>query len=196
MTWRFPPDAPETVHIYGVKQNGDSIAFDNSTPISKNLRDCNSGYSFDYSSISSFDVKRVIFCVFLADRNFNSPNMRVFQSMSRCFVSVIIGRANVQYDVRSKPCGSILSSHRILVRSSSTFDAGILGYSYDFKSKDITIELPGQIKNGLNEYPLIYLPRESMPPDVCLAGGSNSDIMVENKRISTFRWPFSRKNRI
>jgi len=192
MTWRFPPSAPETVHIYGVKRAGEDISLDARFRISKDLRDCSGGLSFDYSGISSVDVKLVTFCVFLEDRNFNSPNMRALQSMKGCFTDVIIGRADVLYDVFSKPCAGELTSHRIVVKSSSTFDAGILGYSCDFYGKDIRLELPGSIGSGISQYPQIYLPRQSAPPVVCMWGGANADVMITRKKISVFRWPFSK----
>jgi len=190
MTWLFPPNAPETVHIYGVKRVGEDISLDAGFRISKDLRDCSGGISFDYSGISSVDVKLVTFCVFLESRNFSSPNMRALQSMSGCFTDVIIGMAEVQYDVYSKPGAGELTSHRIIVKSSSTFDAGILGYSCYFYGKDITLELPGRINSGINQYPPIYLPRQSEPPVVCLSGGANADVMISRKKISVFRWPF------
>jgi len=192
MTWRFPSHPPETVHIFGVRRAGEEISIDPRVRISKDLRDCSGGISFDYSGISSVDVKRVTFCVFLADRNFNSPNMRALQLMKGCFTDVIIGRADVLYDVTSKPGAGELTSHRIVVKSSSTFDAGILGYSCDFNGKDITLELPGGIGSGISQYPPIYLPRHSAPPVVCLARGANADVMIARKKISVFHWPFSK----
>ena len=187
MTWRFPLNAPETVHIYSVKQSGAELEFDRRVRITKDLRECNSGISFEYNVVSNVDVKRVTFCVFLAERNFNSPNIRALQSMGGCFVSVIIGRGDVFYDIKSKDCGGGFVSHQIYIKGTSTFDAGILGYTYNFNGKDITIELPGKIDSGVKSYPPIYLMRDSGPPSVCLTDGSNADVTVMQRKISTFR---------
>lgn len=187
MTWRFPLNAPETVHIYGVKQSGAELELDPRLRITKDLRECSSGISFDYNVVSNVDVRRVTFCVFLAERNYNSPNIRALQSIGGCFASVIIGHGNVFYDIKSKDCGGGFVSFQIIIKSTSTFDAGILGYTYNFNGKDITIELPGRIDNGTTSYPPIYLMRDSSPPSVCLTDGSNADVTIMQRKISTFR---------
>ena len=194
MTWRYPINAPGAVHIYCVRQSGDEIAFDNRFRITRDLRDCSNGISFEYSGISNVDVMKVTFCVFLADRNFNAPAIRSLLTMPRCFISVTIGRAHVLYDIKSKPCSADLMSHKAIIKSSSSFDAGILGYSYDFNGKNITVEFPGRVSSGINVYPPIYLPRSTRTPIVCLVGASNNEVILAYKRITTFRKPYARFN--
>ena len=194
MTWRFPSNAPEAVHIYGIRQSGNEISFDPRFHITRELRDCGSGIAFDYSGVSDVDVKRVTFCVFLAERNFNSPDLRIAQMIPGCFVSVITGRATVLFDVKSKPCGPDLANHRLVVKSSSTFDAGILGYMHYFNGKGIAAELPGRIDRGIRIYPPIYLQRAAQPPVICLIGGTNGDINIERGKIAALRYLFSANN--
>ena len=178
MTWRFPVNAPETVHIYGVRHGAGEVSFDPRFRITRDLRDCSSGIAFEYSGVSDVDVKKITFCVFLAERNFNSPDIRAFQSLPGCFVSVIIGRAYVRFSVKSKVSGGDFTAHMISVRSSSTFDAGILGYAYDFNGKYMVVDLPGRIPNGVVKYPPIYLLRAIPPPVVFLIGGTNNDVII------------------
>lgn len=192
MTWRFPPNAPETVYIYSVRMSGEQLELDMRTHISKDLRDCAGGLSFEYGGFSNSDVKQVIFCAFLAERNFNTPNIRSIQSQKECFVSVIIGEAYVTYDIRIKPCGDGISAHHIWVRSSSEIDAEILGYMYDFNGKNITVEFPGKISGGITEYPVIYL-LETIQPVIQVVGGRNSDITVQAKKIPFFQRMFRAK---
>ena len=192
MTWKFPQNAPETVYIYSARRSGENVEFDMRTHISKDLRDCAGGLSFEYSGFSDSDVKQVTFCVFLADRNYNTPNMRVIRSQKECFINVIIGEAYISYDVRSKPCGGGLSEHRIWVRSLCEIDEGILGYAYNFNGREITVELPGKVSGGITEYPRFYL-TDTVPPVITVVGGRNSDIAVENKKISFFRRMFRAK---
>jgi len=188
MFWNFPKNAPETVHIYGLNRSGGEPEIDQRMRISKDLRDCSSGITFDYSGFSSVDVRRVTFCVFLASRNYPPPEMPMLKTKSGCFVDVVVGRAVVHYDIASKSCGGELVSHRIAVRSSSTFDPGLLGYYYNFYGKDIMIELPGHIASGIRAYPPIYLLRETAPPIVCMTGGDNADVAIERRKISGIRW--------
>ena len=187
MTWGFPKDSPISVHIFAVRQSGAEMTFDPRFRITKDLRDCNDGITFDYSGVSDVDIKKITFCAFLADRNLNMPNVRALQSMPGCFVSVTIGQADVFFDVKSKPASGELISHQIVIKSSSSFDQGILGYSYNFNGKEITVELPGRISSGQSVYPPIYLIASSAHPYVCLVGGANSDVMISQRKIRVFR---------
>ena len=187
MSWQFPRNAPEAVHIYGVKRVGNEAELDARDRITKDLRDCTNGLSFEYSGISNADVRNVTFCVFLAARNLTSPNIRALQALGGCFVSVIIGRAYVQYDIICKFIGADLYSHQINLSSSSSFEPGILGYSYNFNGKPMVVELPGRVESGMRRYPPIYLSRYTEPPYVCLLDGANADVAIERRKISGYR---------
>jgi len=95
------------------------------------------------------------------------------------------------FDVKSKPCGAELISHRLIIKSSSTFDTGVLGYMYYFNGREIAVEFPGKVDRGINIYPLIYLSKASLAPVVCLIGGTNGDVTIENGKIKHFRYLFS-----
>jgi len=190
MSWGYPKGAPEAVHIYCIKYNGNEPQIDIRTHISNALNNCLEGMNFDYKGINNIDVRSVTYCVFLANRNYNNPNIRELQALGGCFVKVTIGRADVFYDVKSKPSGEGFISHRISISSSASFDAGILGYSYEFNGTDIAVEFPGGVIDGTTKYPAIYLPESSPSPVVCVVDGSNADISVSYKKISGFRWPF------
>lgn len=190
MTWKYPPNAPDTVYIYGVKQNGGELALDQRTLVTKSLRDCNTGLTFDYTGAAGADVKSVTYCVFLSGRNLSAPSMRSLQALGSCFVDVTVGQAEVQFDVKSKPCGGGFVGYRIITRSSSSFDPGILGYSYEFNRKEITVEFPGKVESGITEYPAIYLLENTPPPIVRLINRGNMDVSVERAKISVCRCPF------
>lgn len=187
MTWRFPPEAPEAVHIYGVRQSDGEMMLDPRFHISRYLRDCANGMPFEYTGVANIDVRSVTFCAFLAEFISNPPNVRALQAMGGCFVSLTIGHADVLFDVKSKPCGNELASHRITIKSSASFEPGILGYSYDFNGRGITVEFPGRIDYGKKEYPAIYLLKSAPPPTVCVTSGSGADVTIERKRLSFFR---------
>jgi len=85
LTWRFPVNAPESVHIFGIRHCGDEVFFDPRFHLTKDLRDCGSGISFDYSGVYDVDVKRVTFCVFLADRNLQLPRYAHFANDTGMF---------------------------------------------------------------------------------------------------------------
>ena len=189
MTWKYPINAPGSVHIYCVRHSGNELVFDNRFRITRDLRDCSNGISFEYSGISDVDVQKVTFCVFLAERNFYAPLVQELQAFPGCFVSVTIGRAYVSYDIKSKPCSIELTSHRAIIKTSSSFDAGILGYAYDFNGKGISVEFPGRFSIGMNVFPPIYLLRSAPQPVVCLYGSANNDVVIERRSITTFRKP-------
>ena len=195
MNWQYPPNAPETVFIHGVIQSGNEMTLDPRVRISNDLCNCTNGFSFDYSSISSIDVKKVMLCAYLSDRNSAVPGIRELQTLSECFVSVTIGRADVLFNVKSKPCGEGLTEHKISIDSSASFEAGILGYSYQFNGKSITIEFPGRIDRGATDYPAIYLMEDSNPPVVCIVDGMNTDITIDYSARTKFRFPFCRRRR-
>jgi len=187
MKWRFPQNPPETVHIFGITKAGGEMAFDPQVHLSRDLRDCPDGLTFSYAGIKAVDVRRVTLCVFLDARNIGFPNIRAVQSLGGgYFVNVIIGRAHVLYDVASKPGGE-LTSHKISLRSSASFDAGILGYTYIYNGKSITLELPGTIGSGKKEYPPVFLAKTTGPPAVCLAGGYNTDVLIERRKATGAR---------
>lgn len=186
MTWKFPPNAPETVHIYAVKSRNEQIELDPRFHIAKDLRECNGGHSFKYSDISGNDVKKVEFCVFLSSHNDMSPDIRQLSAMSECFSSVITGEADVKYHIRNKTCGAGLVRTQIVLQSSAEIDPGILGYSYNFNGREIAVGFPGRIHSGITEYPPIVL-LETADPIVKVVAGMNSDISVIQEKISFWR---------
>ena len=186
MTWKFPSNAPETVHIYAVKSRKEQIELDLRSHIVKDLRECNSGHSFKYNNISGNDVKKVEFCVYLSDHNETSPDIRILSGMSDCFTSVIAGEADVIYQIKNKPCGAGLIGTQIILQSSAEIDPGILGYSYNFNGKEIAVEFPGKIHNGITEYPPIVL-IDTADPLVKVVAGMNSDVSVVQEKISCWR---------
>lgn len=186
MTWKFPPDAPETVHIYAVKSRKEQIELDLRSHIAKDLRECNGGHSFKYSNISGNDVKKVEFCVYLSSHNDTSPDIRLLSGMSDCFVRVIAGEADVVYQIKNKPCGGGLVGTKIILQSSADIDPGILGYSYNFNGKEIVVEFPGKIHNGITEFPPIAL-IDIADPLVKVVAGMNSDVSVVQEKISFWR---------
>jgi hypothetical protein len=190
MTWAFPDGAPETIHIYNVKKNG----LDERSHRAKELRDNSTGTVFDFSGVSSLDVRKVTFCVFLADRSEPQPSMYALQALGGCFVDVVIGRADIRYDIKTRPCKNGMFGHTIRLVSDVSMDTGILGYSFMFRDMEITLPFPGQVRGGLSEYPAIYLPG-STPPNVRVVGGANTDVLVTRRKISALRLLFSRKNR-
>lgn len=186
MTWKFPPDAPETVHIYAVKSRTEQIELDLRSHIAKDLRDCNSGHSFKYSHIAGNDVKKVEFCVYLSSRNDMPPDIRLLSGMSDFFVSVLAGEADVIYQIKNIPFGGGLVVTKIILQSSADIDPGILGYSYNFNGKEIAVEFPEKINRGITEFPPIVL-IDSADPLVKVVAGMNSDVSVEQGKISFWR---------
>lgn len=186
MTWKFPSDAPETVHIYAVKSHKELLELDLRSHIAKDLRECNGGFSFRYNNLMGNDVKKVEFCVYLSSHNDSSPDIRILSEIGDYFTSVIAGGANVIYQFKSKPCGSGLTGTKIILQSSADIDPGILGYSYNFYGKEIALEFPGKIHKGITEYVPVAL-IDSADPLVKVVAGMNSDITVEQERISFWR---------
>ena len=186
MTWDFPPKAPETVHIYAVKQRNEQLELDIFSHIAKNLSECNGAYSFKYNNISGNDVKKVEFCVYLSDHNETSPDTRTLNGMSDCFISVITGEAVVIYQIKNKPCGAGLMGTQIVLQSSADIEPGILGNSYKFDEKEITVEFPGKIHNGITKYPPIVLVN-TVDLLVKVVAGMNFDVSVKEQKISCWR---------
>lgn len=186
MTWKFPSDSPETVHIYAVKSHKDQLELDLRSHIAKDLRECNGGYSFKYNNLSGNDVKKVEFCAYLSSHNETSPDISKLSGMSDCFASVIAGEADVVFQIKRKPCGCGLVGTKIILQLSADVDPGILGYSYNFYGKEIAVEFPGKIHNGITEFMPIAL-IENADPVVKVVAGMNSDVSVEQKRISFWR---------
>lgn len=186
MTWKFPSDAPETVHIYAVKSRKEQIELDLRSHIAKDLRECNGGHSFKYNNLAGNDVKKVEFCVYLSSHDDASPDIRMLSGMSDCFASVIAGEADVIYQIKRKPCDDGLIGTQIVLQSSAEIDPGILGYSYNFNGKEIAVEFPGKIYNGITEYPPIAL-IDTADMLVKVVAGMNSDVSVMQQRISFWR---------
>lgn len=186
MMWDFPPNAPETVHIYAVKSRKEQLELDLRFHKTKDLRECSSGFSFQYSNISGNDVKTVEFCVYLSDHNEAAPDVRALNGMSECFIRVITGQADVIYQIRNKPLGSGLVYTQFVLKSTAEIDPGILGYSYHFNEKEIAVEFPGKIRSGITEYPPVVL-TDHADPLVKVVAGLNSDIYVAQQKISGWR---------
>lgn len=186
MMWDFPANAPETVHIYAVKSRKDQLELDLHSHIAKDLRECSSGYSFKYNSKSGNDVKTVEFCVYLSDHNETTPDVRALGRMNECFTSVITGQAEVIYQIKSKPLDFGLVRTSFVLHSTADIDPGILGYSYSFNEKEIYVEFPGKIRVGITEYPPVVL-TDRADPYVKVVTGLNSDIYVEQKKISGWK---------
>ena len=183
MTWQCPPSAPDTIHIFPCSDPAADLKLETNGHIVKNLSDCVNGFSFEGKRGLGSDVKKVSFCVYLAERNDNTPNERILQSSPNFFVSVITGGANIAYDMKKKAGGGGLSQYRIWVGSSAEIESGILGYSYYFYDREISVGFPGLIKAGITEYPPIYL-INTAEPEIGIIGGSNADISVIRKKLS------------
>lgn len=184
ITWNFPPDAPETVHIYAVKSRNEQIELDLRSHIARDLCECNSGYSFKYGYGNG--VKKVEFCVYLSDHGETEPDMRYLSGMKECFTGVIVGKAKVTYEIKNKPCGAGLIESRIILQSTADIDPGILGYSYNFNGKEIAVEFPGKIHRGITRYPPIIL-IDGADPFIKVVAGLNPDISVVQQKISGWR---------
>jgi hypothetical protein len=191
MNWSFPPVAPETVHIYTVKGGAESGELDLKTHIAKDLRDCGGGYAFDYKNTSGSDVREIVFCVYLSEHNDNSPDIRALRKLGGCFVRVVFGRANISYEIKTKACDGRLEAAFIRLQSSAEIAAGILGYSYDFFGKEISVAFPGKISAGISEYPMILL-AENSKPIVKIVSGSNSDVSLVQRKIPFWQLFLSR----
>lgn len=186
MTWKYPAEAPDTVHIYAVKSHTKPMELDLNRHIAKYLRECSYGYSFKYGDISGNDVKKVEFCVYLAGHNESLPDIHLLSEVSECFVNVIVGTASVVYRLKNKPCGGGLMMTSIILQSSADIDPGILGYSYNFNGSEITVEFPGKINCGITRYPPIVL-IDTADPLVKVVAGTTSDVSIRQGKISFWR---------
>ncbi|MDR1299755.1 MAG: hypothetical protein LBJ84_05835 [Oscillospiraceae bacterium] len=184
LNWRYPPSAPESVHIYPVRRRGGMAELVMGGHISRYLRDCPSGISFAYDDAAGGgDVKKRDFCVYLSGHNDLSPDMEALMSNGEFIVTISIGQAGVVYDIRSKTVEDGLMCHSIRLQSSAVIDEGVLGYSFDFFGVEMTAPFPGRVPQGKIEYPPIYLPTQA-GLSIVLASGRNADISVAPGSVS------------
>jgi hypothetical protein len=186
LSWRYPPNAPESVHIYPVRFRDGGAQLVTGGHITRYLRDCPDGCSFNYDDATGgADVMKRDFCVFLAGHNDLTPDAGALLSSPEYLVTVSIGRARIEYEIRSKSVEWGMRAHRVRLRSSAEIDAGILGYTFDFYGMEMTAPLPGHIHQGKTEYPPLYLP-EGAHIALTLANGRNTDISVYPGRVPMF----------
>jgi hypothetical protein len=183
LSWGYPPGAPETVHIYPVKRRGAADELDMRRHISKDLRDCPTGITFEYDDASDGDVKKREFCVYLSEHGDMSPDAKTLFKSQDFRVTVSIGEADVHYDIRTKKVDNGLKSCVIRLQSSAEIDPEILGYSFDFNGQEIMVSFPERIYPKKTEYPPIYLPEHSHP-EIRVVSGENADVSVTPKKIS------------
>jgi hypothetical protein len=104
-------------------------------------------------------------------------------SSGEFMVTISIGQAAVEYDIRQREAGDGLVGHTIRLCSSAVIDEGVLGYSFNFYGVDMIAPLPGRVPQGKVEYPPVYLPPSSRI-DIVLAGGRNADISLVPGTVS------------
>jgi len=165
--------------------------------IEKRLMDCPDGITFDVVSGKGSDVRKMEYCVFLADRNEPPPGPRAFENLHKCFIGVISGEARVSYDIKreelkKRPWDRTLTQYTIWIKSSAEIEAGLLGYSYYFGDKEIALAFPGTIPAGITEYPPTFIPYGAEPA-VAIIGGGNADVSIIQQPLSFWTKLFKSK---
>ncbi|MDR3278565.1 MAG: hypothetical protein LBT12_07300 [Oscillospiraceae bacterium] len=183
LKWRYPPGAPECVHIYPAQRAGDRFLIARDKHMRVDLKDAQTGWSFDYN-VAGGGVKARLFCVYLAAKNEIPPDDQLLVSREADFVvTVSIGRAHILYSLSEKQLPDGLSAHFLRLQTSAEIEFGVLGYAWDFNGLRMAAPLPGSIHPGKHMYPAFYLPT-GLYPAVELVGGANSDVTIAEGKVS------------
>ncbi|MCL2573830.1 MAG: hypothetical protein FWE34_04665 [Defluviitaleaceae bacterium] len=177
ISWKYPPNAPDTVFAYPIHSSGATRRVVASAVRQWNLRDAASGVRLKYSVSSHFDVARCEFLVFLADDGGTHPDLDRLAENPAFTVTLTAGQAKISYSIKSKKVENGFEKHIITLHSANSIEQGILGYSFFSAGRQFSATFPDVIKRGKCKYPP-FLTKVGEGVAVCVVNGENPNILI------------------
>jgi hypothetical protein len=181
ISWKFPPQAPDTVYILPIYSVGHTRRAGVAEMSEHLLRDVVSGTRFKYAVKSPCDVTRCEFLVFLGNSDESRPDFSKLIENPAFTVKTTVGHATVYYDIKSKKAENNFAKHIISLHSSYTLEEGILGYTFTTAGQRFSAPFPGAVKRGKRKYPPFFT-KTGEDVTVEVVGDANADVAAIRRK--------------
>ncbi len=167
-SWNCPNNVPEFVCIIPAVNCSNDIDLKHLKKLA--TRDYATGFDFPFANCCS--VENQIFYIYAVTQGQTIDKSILNDERYRC--SVVVGSADIQYELQSIEINNEMSKWEVVVNSSAIISEGILGYAYTWRDKNFVIAIPGVVKNEKTRYLPFYLPNGVVPKIQPMSGHNPS----------------------